>query len=270
MPDIEVEDPLFGRPNGKRMELAQAPLTAVIAQVRFPEIFSIQKKEFVAQFQERIRGAYPFANTQAAVSVQVGEGNAPSLKQTTTWRFSDAKHEWAISLGPSFLAFQTSKYTNRIDFTNRLREVFIAMAETINPAVVTRTGIRYVNQIRSPEMAFLRELFRPEIGSFSSSGLKEHIEHSLTEALCNTAEGKLLLRWGLMPPGASHDLGLLAPIEERSWIFDLDGFSDHPVPLPFDPETTTKLVYELATRINMVFYWAARQKLVDTFGGKET
>lgn len=72
-----------------------------------------------------------------------------------------------------------------------------------------------------------------------------------------------------MPSGASHDLGLLAPIDEKSWIFDLDGFSDHLVPLPFDPEATTKLVYELATRINTVFYWAANQKLVDTFGGKE-
>lgn len=268
MPKSEV-DPLFGPPAGKRIELKRAPLTGVLAQLRFAEIFSIQKREFIAQFQELIRHAYPLAEAQPALSVQVGEGNAPSLKQTTTWRFSDAEKVWAISLAPDFLAFQTKTYTNRVDFKNRLRHVLEAMAKTINPTVVTRTGVRCVNQIVEPEMNILRQLFRPEIGSFSSSELKEHIQHSLTEALCNTKEGHLLLRWGLMPANASHDLGLLPPIEKKSWIFDLDSFRDHATPVPFDPDTGSELVYELATRINTFFYWAAQPKLIEAFGGEE-
>lgn len=269
MPKTEV-DPLFGRPEEKRIQLKRAPLTGVLAQLRFAEIFSIQKREFIAQFQERIRHSYPLAEAQPALSVQVGEGNAPSLKQTTTWRFSDPERVWAISLAPDFLAFETKKYTSRVDFKNRLRFVLDAMAETINPTVVTRTGIRCVNQIVQPEMNILRQLFRPEIGSFSSSELKDQIEHSLTEALCKTKEGMLLLRWGLMPARASHDLGLLPPIEEKSWIFDLDSFRDHQPAVPFDPEVSSNLVYELATRLNTFFYWAAQPKLIETFGGEET
>jgi len=269
MPKSEV-DPLFGPPAEKRIELKRAPLTGVLAQLRFAEIFSIQKREFVAPFQEMIRHAYPLAEAQPALSVQVAEGNAPSLKETTTWRFSDPERTWAISLAPDFVAFQTKNYTNRVEFKERLGEVLEAMAKTINPTVVTRTGVRFVNQIVPPQMEVLGELFVPQIGSFSSSVLREHIQHSLTEALCNTKEGNLLLRWGLMPARATHDLGLLPPIEEKSWIFDLDSFRDHqPAPIPFDPESAANLVYELATRINTFFYWAAQPKLIEVFGGEE-
>lgn len=262
-------DPLFGPPPEKRTELARAPLTGVLTQLRFGEIFSMQKREFIAPFQELIRQSYPLTDQQAAVSIQVGEGNAPTLKQTVSWKFSDAAKVWTISLAPDFLSLETKQYSTRVEFRDRLREVLEAMAVSIRPPLVTRTGVRYVNRLLEPEIGMLRELFRAEIGSFSSSALREHIQHSLTEALCETQEGKLLVRWGLMPGGASPDLGLLPPINAKSWVFDLDSFCEHqPVPAQFDPVALSDLVYDLATRVNTFFYWAALPKLIDVFGGK--
>lgn len=263
---MDEDDPLFGPSRPRRTELRRAPLTGVIAQLRFPEIFSIQKKEFTAAFQEKVRNSYPFAEEQHALSVQMGDG-APSIKNATRWKFSDPEKIWTISLAPDFLALETKVYTSRPDFAERLRYILDAMNATIRPTIVTRTGVRYVNRIREPEIDFLRELFRAEIGSFSSSPLKKHIEHSLTEALCRTQEGKLLLRWGLMPAGASHDLGLAPPIESVSWIFDLDSFVDQQS-VPFEPKLLTETAHALATRINTFFYWAAQDKLLEVFGGE--
>ncbi len=261
-------DPLFGPPQPKRIELRRAPLTGVLAQLRFAEIFSIQKRDFIASFQEEIRRTYPLTEEEQALSVQVGVGNAPALKNTSIWKFSDAEKIWTVTLAPDFLALETKRYTDRADFRHRLRTILDALASTIRPTVVTRAGVRYVNRIVAPEMDRLRELLKPEIGSFSSSELRPRIRHSLTEALCETAEGMLLLRWGLMAAGASHDVGLLPPISARSWMFDLDSFREfEDTPAPFDPDRLSELIFSLATRVNTFFYWAASPKLIETFDG---
>lgn len=266
---LRSADPLFGPPPEKRTELARAPLTGVLTQLRFGEIFSIQKRDFIAPFQEIIRQSYPLTDEQAAVSIQVGEGNAPTVKSSKFWKFSDAEKVWTISLAPDFLSLETKRYSNRVEFRDRLREVLEALAKSIRPTLVTRTGVRYVNRLIEPEISMLRDLFYDEIGSFSSSSLRQHIHHSLTEALCETKEGKLLVRWGLMPANASPDPGLLPPIELKSWVFDMDSFRDQqPAPVPFHPAELSDLVYALATRANTFFYWAARPRLIEVFGGE--
>lgn len=260
-------DPLVGGP-APRIVLSRSPLTGVVAQLRFAEIFLLQKQDFVAPFQDRIRRAgYPLPQQEKSISIQVADG-APALKTGTTWKFSDAENVWTITLASDFVALATNAYTSREDFKRRFSDILEAMAETIAPTLVTRIGVRYVNRISGPQLSQLHELFRPEIASFSASTLRDRIERSLTEALCKTKEGELLLRWGVMPETASHDLTMLPPIKERSWILDLDAFSEYQPPQVFDPSAAVARVYELATRANTFFYWAVKDKFVEVFGGK--
>ena len=51
-------NPLTAQPP-EEVPLKDAPLIRVIAQVRFPPILSIEKKDFVGSFQEAIREKYP-------------------------------------------------------------------------------------------------------------------------------------------------------------------------------------------------------------------
>lgn len=258
-------DPLFASA-GDRVQLKHPPLTAVVTQIRFGEIFSIQKKEFIAGFQETIRRTYPLTQEEQSLGVEIADGT-PSVKKMTAWKFADTAQTWRVTLASDFISLETKQYESRPDFRDRLAEVLKALQETIGPDVVTRTGVRYVNRIVPPQLDVLRDLLRDEIGSFSTSlDIRQHIQHSLTEALCATAEGKLLLRWGWMPEKASHDLGLMPPVEYKTWMLDIDSFSEHQPPAPFDAEKAADLVYLLASRVNTFLQWAAKDKFFEVYG----
>ena len=49
----------FAGPEPQEVYLPEAPLVKVLCQIRFPTIASIDKKEFIAPFQEAIRHNYP-------------------------------------------------------------------------------------------------------------------------------------------------------------------------------------------------------------------
>ena len=49
----------FVGPVPPTVHLPNSPLTSVLVQVKFPEILSIAKTEFIADFQESIRADYP-------------------------------------------------------------------------------------------------------------------------------------------------------------------------------------------------------------------
>src|SRR5438105_3123362 len=68
------EGPLF--PASPRMIFAAAPLTEVVAQVRFPPILKIEQTP--ADFQDRIRAAFPFFEKVAGPNILAG---APELPQ---------------------------------------------------------------------------------------------------------------------------------------------------------------------------------------------
>ena len=52
--------------------LKDAPLVRVIAQIRFPEILSIEQRDFVAPFQEAIRGTYSVLRQEQAQGMLLG------------------------------------------------------------------------------------------------------------------------------------------------------------------------------------------------------
>ncbi|HKK66033.1 MAG TPA: TIGR04255 family protein [Clostridia bacterium] len=49
----------FAGPEPQEVYLPDAPLVKVLCRIRFPTIASIDKKEFIALFQEAIRHNYP-------------------------------------------------------------------------------------------------------------------------------------------------------------------------------------------------------------------
>ena len=74
--------------------LRDAPLVRVISQLRFPPVLSIEKRDFVAPFQEEIRPDYPNLRPEKTRGVVLGpQGVVPGPKQVV-WRFSDASGQW--------------------------------------------------------------------------------------------------------------------------------------------------------------------------------
>jgi uncharacterized protein (TIGR04255 family) len=261
-------DPLFGA-DPKEIPLPAAPLVTVLAQVRFPEIVSIQQKPFIAAFQEMVRGDYPILRDEVMKTVAFNEhvGTVASSDEVI-WRFVDATASWRLTLTSTFLTLETRKYVSRADFVERLDKVLRALEKAVRPTHVTRIGMRYVDRVPLKEGASFQGMLRNEMMGLSGTALGSSIVHSISEIVCRVKEGQMLARWGMLPPRGSHDPEAMPPVKDASWFLDLDTFVDHQSsPVPFDASAIRANVLDLATRSYAFFRWAVTEKFLQAFGG---
>lgn len=256
-------DPLVASPP-EEVPLRNAPLVRVIAQVRFPEILSIEQRDFVAPFQEAIRSKYPVLRQEQTQGLLFSPGGL-TVKPQTAWRFNDLESHWRVSLTPEFLALETTKYTSRSDFLRRLKEVVEALGEHIEPGQVDRIGLRYIDRITGVAVEEIHRLVRPEVRGISGTIAATHAELSLSESRFNLPNARILARWGCLPEGATVDPAAIEPATEKSWILDLDMSSASP--MHFDVEHVVTEAQRYAERIYTLFRWAVTDEFLSRYGG---
>ena len=255
-------------PPPEEVPLKDAPLVRVIAQVIFPPILSIEKKDFVGSFQEAIREKYPILHpeqTQALVFGPQG-GLQPSLQ--VTWRFVDITDDWRVSLAPNFVALETTAYSSRSDFLERLEYILVAFNESFKPQIIERFGLRYIDRLVLQDTKELSSLVRPEIAGIAATEFGEHVHQTINESLFMIPEGndQIIARWGLMPIGATFDPGAIEPIAEPSWILDLDmSLSGN---REFSVEALRIESRRFTERIYTFFRWAITDDFLRRFGGE--
>lgn len=245
--------------------LPNAPLVRVIARISFPSIVSIGKNEFIAPFQEALRSEYPVLRPEQTIVFAVP--SVGSATPQTTWRFADVKGAWRVSLASDFVALETTAYVSRADFLDRLSKVVNALAEHINPQVMDRIGIRYIDRVTGEAVENLGRYVRSEvIGVIGTEA--QYIQHALSESLFTMPDGKaqLLARWGRMPKGATVDPAALEPIGQPSWILDLDMFCS--TSRPFSAESVVNEVRSYAERIYTFFRWVVKEEFLKLYGGQ--
>lgn len=215
-------NPLIAPPP-KEVPLKKAPLVRVIAQVRFPLITSIENQIFIGSFQEAIRNKYPILQPEQTRSFVLASQGIMQTEQVT-WRFVNAEGNWRVSLAPEFIALETTAYTSRSDFLSRLKYILTALNEHIKPNIVQRFGIRYIDRLVGQSVKDISKLVRPEIAGITALEFAEHIDQSLTESWFTMPEREdlIIARWGLVPPNTTFDPNAIEPLNEHSWILDLD------------------------------------------------
>jgi uncharacterized protein (TIGR04255 family) len=247
--------------------LEPTPLSGVVAQIQFPEIFSIEKREFIADFQEQVRGTYPITGSAPNLTLEFGPDGARQ-KNGTNWRFFDENKFWRLSLTSGFLALETRAYGNREDFVDRVASVAKALDETIHPGKMTRIGVRYVNRIYGQNYEKLSHLVREEMLGLSAEPFRSSVRRSHSETVGIAKEGNITVRWGLMPSNETHDVEMMPAINQPSWFLDTDVFQDFAPPTEFHFEKIRESTYALATRAYAFFRWTVKDELLSSFGGK--
>jgi uncharacterized protein (TIGR04255 family) len=258
-------DPLVA-PLPAEVPLKDAPLVRVIAQLRFPEILSIEQRDFVAPFQEAIRSTYPVLRQEQTQGILLGPGGVAPAKPQIAWRFGDTDGHWRVSLTPDFLALETTKYVSRSDFLGRLKAVAQALDEHIEPGQLDRLGVRYIDRITGAAVDDIAKLIRPEVRGIAGTTAATHVAHALSESMFEVQEARVLARWGLLPPGATVDPSAIEPAKEKSWILDLDMFSA--APTPFVVDRVVEQTRRYAERVYAVFRWAVTDEFLVRYGGK--
>jgi len=246
--------------------LKDAPLVRVIAQFRFPEILSVEQRDFVAPFQEAIRRTYSVLRQEQTQGILLSPGGAAPAKPQIAWRFSDTEGFWRVSLTPEFLALETTKYVSRSDFFGRLKSLAEALDEHIEPGQLDRLGVRYIDRITGDAVDDIAKLVRPEVRGITGTIAATHAVHALSESMFELPEARVLARWGCLPPGATVDPAAIEPENEKSWILDLDMFSA--APMPFIVEDVVAEAQRYAERIYTVFRWAVTDDFLVRYGGK--
>lgn len=248
--------------------LPDAPLVRVIAQVRFPQVLSIEKRDFVAPFQEAIRAQYPVLRAEQTQGLLVSPQGASSMPPQVIWRFADIEGNWRVSLAPDFVAIETTAYESRKDFFERFEAIVQALAEQVSPRIVDRIGVRYIDRITGDALKDISSLVRQEVLGIVATAVAEHVRHTLNESLFTVPEpaAQLLTRWGLLPKDGTVDPAAIEPLSEPSWILDLDMF--RPEPRAFDPAEVVADARSYAERIYTFFRWAVTDDFLRLYGGK--
>jgi uncharacterized protein (TIGR04255 family) len=95
--------------------------------------------------------------TEGAINIALGPGASPgAVPQAITssgWRMTSQDGEKAIVLLPSSVAFEAFTYGGwDDDFAPQLATLVEAVAEVVQPVFEQRLGLRYINQVTSPEV----------------------------------------------------------------------------------------------------------------------
>lgn len=259
--------PLAG-PFPSEILLPQAPLVRVLAQIKFPTILSIGTNDSeVAAFQEKIRSVYPILEREQVFQlVMVSQSVPPEGRPGVVWKFRDLNHHWQVTLAPDFVTLEAFQYSSRADFSERLENVLAAVQSTYAPSAALRIGVRYVDCIKPPHVDRIEDYFRPEVLGIYKTELGKAAEVNMTECLLRAEEGQIQCRWGLLPAGTSHDPGIPLPAEGKSWVLDIDMFSNEQ--MPFDAAELSEVARTYSGRLYAIFRWMIKDEFLLAFGGK--
>ncbi|MGE5362165.1 MAG: TIGR04255 family protein [Bacteroidales bacterium] len=260
-----IEDPLEA-PLPVEVPLRDSPLVRVIAQLRFPEILSVEQRDFVAPFQEATRGTYAVLRQEQTQGILLGPGGMAPVRPKVAWRFSDRSGHWRVSLASEFLALETTNYASRSDFFDRLKFLSDVLQRHIGPSQVDRLGVRYIDRITGDAVDQIASLVRPEVRGITGTVAARRAVHALSESMFELPEARVLARWGVLPPGATVDPAAIEPANEKSWILDLDMFSTSPMPFVVDDVVAEARRY--SERIYTVFRWAVTDGFLVRYGGR--
>ena len=260
--------PLEG-PAPPEIPLPNAPLVSVIAQVRFAMHLPVGIPARVSAFQEAIGDHYPHLepHTVAAITVTPSGIAAQSGSEGVVhWRFSDQARDWRITLTPEFITLETHAYKSRDDFIERFEAVLQALEDTLAPKLVTRFGMRYIDQIRGKQASEIGKLLRSEVFGVAGSLEGAAARQLITELFVPAHPGDLLARWGKLPANATIDPNLVPPIQEESWMLDLDVSNSEEV--HFQTSYLVAMAKSAANRVYAVFRWMITDEFLRAYGGE--
>lgn len=260
---------IFSGAPPRRVQLPRTPLVRVLCQVRFSPILSIRSEDRIAGFQDAIRQEYPKLNREHAQTINIGPGAQGPPSESFIWRFDDPEHGYRTSLSTDFLTVETTAYTSREDFLSRLARVLEALAATdVAPGNVTRVGVRYVDRVLGDnDVREVSQLVRPEVKGMLALMVEgaADLKQTVQESLIRHEESAIRTRVAFLPPRATVDPNIIPPVDEPSWVLDIDAFREGD--LEFTAKETAGIATELADKCHRVFHWAVTPEFLRYFGG---
>jgi uncharacterized protein (TIGR04255 family) len=195
---------------------------------------------------------YPFCETQQEAQLMITPQGVTHQPGDTLYKLISGDRSWTVTLGSTFMALDTVKYSGHEDFIDRVAQVFDALLEAAPIPGLSRLGYRYTNRITdASDLAALTSYFRPDILGAIAQGEAQGLVHSANESVYSDGDGFLLVRTALLRPNSSIDPALPA-VETKSWVLDLDAYIEL-APAGLHPRNVRALAKDQADRARRHF-----------------
>lgn len=134
---------------GKHVPYSRNFLNKVIARVDHLPIL-ILDEERPSSFQELIRNEYPRIDELRGIGIEMPKqgGSLVSVeKLPVIWKLNNKDRTIEIDLSSKYFSLVSSRYVGFLEFFDRLSDVYNHFVENYSPSIITRVGLRYVNEI---------------------------------------------------------------------------------------------------------------------------
>ncbi len=250
-------------PQVDHVDFARAPITKVVAQVRFPILLRFAEPSFVAPLQDAIHDEYPTPTREKKVSLRIADGEALQAGPSETLiRFSTKDKRWSVVIAESAMTLEVAGSTSIDELVTRFTHVLTATQETLGIEDRARLGLRYINKIRHPDAAALPDwaaLLRPEFLGFAASDLLDgQVDHMAQELRIKRDDGVLVIRHGLFDEADIEPTVVPQPTG-RYYLIDLDYFDSTDRPL--DVDITVQQIKKYNHFMYRFFRWTLGEEL---------
>jgi len=200
-------------------------LTKVIARVDYQPILILDKEQPSA-FQELVREEYPRFETMRNVKVNITHKSDSSIsveKLPVVWKLSDKEEVNVVNLSSRYFALEMSRYIRFSDFSQRLTRVYDHFISKYKPGIITRIGLRYINEIKLTGNPFewenlLNENLYSVLNAFPEK--RSYIARSMNQLNFTMEDCKIIFTFGIFNSEFPNT------IAQKEFILDYDCISE--------------------------------------------
>ena len=183
-------------PAVEAVELTDAPLVQVVAQVKFNSQSALFTHAGAIKFQEPLLERYPRLLAESQNVITAGPGNV-STQTIPQWRLTDLAGERSCVIGPEHLTLETIIYDTWPTMRTRLVEALDVLADLAPPRVQERVGLRYINHISATtDTAYSDRVEGALLGLTEQAGWRDALVASLSQVVAREETTQLTLRYG--------------------------------------------------------------------------
>jgi len=200
-------------------------LTKVIARIDYQPIL-ILDEERPSKFQESVRDEYPRLEELRGVGIGISkEGGSPISveKLPIVWKLKDRDQANEVELSSKYISLVTKRYVRFSEFFDKLTVVYNRFIENYRPSIITRIGLRYINEIRLEGNPFeWRELLNDNLYStlHAFPDMQDSIARSMHQLHFKGDDYKIIFQFGIFNSEFPNT------IAQREYILDYDCISE--------------------------------------------
>ncbi len=265
-----------------------APLALVAVEVRFPEAPSERPLPMAVQrsFRDLLGEGWVIEShkvQQIEAAFGPGSPGTQTIQTKVVPRFTVRDRTLSVAITDTSLTVETTRYRHYLDFRAVLERVFGAAAELVQPDGVARVGMRYIDEIRVPEVEASRpsswrnwldvSLLPPKLDAMVDAEYEPAAWDGAVRYGTGT-ERSLVLRYGARQGYAVQPGGRLkrpdAPPPGPLFALDFDSFWE-PSDIPeYDAAALLVVCDQLRAPVRTLFDLVVTDKLRDDVFMKES